>query len=335
MRPLTRFAANSLQLVLGIACSLAARGAEGQAMQAKSRPPAVATLPKPIPLGNPDSLPLIEMRNVRLHATEHAILLVHDLRGRMITRTPGSFPVLDDPSSFAIEVSSGTVALSASDLAALMNEWVFNYRGSPLHGLKAKFDGEHLVLSGALRKGLDIPFEITSEVSLTDDGMIRSHPVKTKILGLNGEKLMKAFGLRLDKLLDLSGSRGGSVKGEDIYLDPAKLMPPPTVIGRLASVRIAGDEMVQEFIRTPGDTIFARLKHGDPAATNYVNFRGGRLQFGKLTMTDTDLQIVDQQQADAFDLNLKEYNRQLVAGYSKNLPGLGLVTYFPDYGTLK
>lgn len=320
---------------MAAACCLAAQGAQAQSRPAKARAAASPTLPKALALGHPDSLPLIEMRNVRLHATEHAILLVHELRGRMISRTPGSFPVLDDASSFSIEVSAGTVAISASDLGALMNEWVFNYRGSPLHGLKAKFEGEHLVLSGALRKGLDIPFEITSEISLTDSGLIKSHPVKTRILGVNGEKLMKAFGLRLDKLLDLKGSRGASVQGEDIYLDPARLMPPPHVVGRLASVRIEDDAMVQEFIRTPGDSIFARLKHGDPAATNYVNFRGGRLQFGKLTMTDTDLQIVDQLQTDGFDLNLKEYNRQLVAGYSKNLPGLGLVAYFPDYSTLK
>ena len=309
---------------------------EAQAPGTKPRaaPPPIRSN-KVLALGSADSLPLIEMRNVRLHATEHAIVQVHELHGRMISTTSGRFPVLDDPTTFSIDVSAGSVAIEAKDLGELMNEWVFNYRGSPLHGLKAKFEGEHLVLSGALRKGLDIPFVITSEITLMPDGMIRSHPIRTRILGVNGEKLMKAFGLRMDKLLDLTGSHGASIKGEDIYLDPQKLMPPPSVIGRLASVRIENGAIVQEFVRTPDDTIFARMKHGDPAATNYVYFRGGRLQFGKLTMTDTDLQIVDQQQADPFDLNLKDYNRQLVAGYSKNLPGLGLVTYFPDYATLK
>jgi len=48
-------------------------------------------------------------------------------------------------------------------------------------------------------------------------------------------------------------------------------------------------------------------------------FRGGRLRFGKLTMQDTDLMLVDAAPADPFRFNLAEYARQLVAGYSKTL----------------
>jgi len=275
------------------------------------------------------------MRNVRLHATEHGAVFVQELRGRMTTTTPGSVPMLDDPTSFTIQLSSGRVVIEPNDLAAILNEWVFNYRGAPLHNLHVRIKGNHLIQSGSMRKGLDLPFEIESEISLTPEGLIRAHPVRTRILGVNGEKLMRAFGLRLDKLLDLRGSRGASVKGDDIFLDPLRLMPPPSIVGRVASVRIENGSLVQEFVRTADDTLFARFRHGDTTATNYVYFRGGRLQFGKLTMSDTDLQIVDDHPSDPFDLNLAEYNRQLVAGYSKNLVGFGLVTYFPDYATLK
>jgi hypothetical protein len=40
-------------------------------------------------------------------------------------------------------------------------------------------------------------------------------------------------------------------------------------------------------------------------------------------------------QKDPFDFFSARYNRQLVAGYSKTTPQLGLRTYVPDYGDLK
>jgi len=59
-------------------------------------------------------------------------------------------------------------------------------------------------------------------------------------------------------------------------------------------------------------------------------FRGGRLRFGKLTMQDIDLMLVDAAPADPFRFDLARYTRQRVAGYSKTMPDKGLVTFMPD-----
>jgi hypothetical protein len=72
----------------------------------------------------------------------------------------------------------------------------------------------------------------------------------------------------------------------------------------------------------------------DSTIANFVYFRGAQLRFGKLLMSDTDLQIVDADPSDAFDLNLEEYARQLIAGTSRTLPNLGLRVEFPDYDAL-
>ncbi len=50
-------------------------------------------------------------------------------------------------------------------------------------------------------------------------------------------------------------------------------------------------------------------------------FRHGVLRFGKLTMDDTDLMIVDANAKDPFDFFLDHYNTQLVAGYSQEHGG--------------
>ena len=63
-------------------------------------------------------------------------------------------------------------------------------------------------------------------------------------------------------------------------------------------------------------------------------YRGRVLRFGKLTMEDADLQIVDADPDDPFDVSLAHLNQQLVAGSSRNQKDFGLVTTMPDYGDM-
>jgi hypothetical protein len=52
--------------------------------------------------------------------------------------------------------------------------------------------------------------------------------------------------------------------------------------------------------------------------SSYIYHRGGVLRFGKLTVTDADLEIVDENPKTPFDFSLPDYSRQLVPGYSNN-----------------
>ncbi|MEP7346552.1 MAG: hypothetical protein ABI877_14875, partial [Gemmatimonadaceae bacterium] len=63
-------------------------------------------------------------------------------------------------------------------------------------------------------------------------------------------------------------------------------------------------------------------------------FRNGTLRFGKLTMADADLLILDKDPANVFDFSLDRYNDQLVAGYSNSTAALGLIVHMPDFRTL-
>jgi hypothetical protein len=134
--------------------------------------------------------------------------------------------------------------------------------------------------------------------------------------------------------MNLSKARGVTVKGDDLYLDPLAIIPPPVVEGKLKSVRVEGAYLVQEFFHTADDTIFGSFVRPDPSSHNFVYFRGGTLRFGRLTMTDTDLLINDADEKDPFDLYFNEYNRQLVAGHTSNLPNNGLRTWMVDFGKL-
>ena len=276
----------------------------------------------------------IEMKNVNLRVAPTAVVGVRNLRGEVIPTQQGSSAILDTTTSFSIRITSGTVALASEDLSVILNRFVFGYKGSPLKHLHVRTSGNQIVQSGVMHKGVDLKFEITASVSLTDSGLIKLHPTKTRVLGVNGTCLLHALGLHLDDLLDLSGSAAASVKGDDIYLDPTKILPPPAIMGRLASVRVEGNSLVQEFVALPDDSVFTSYARPDSAAPNYLFFRGGRLRFGRLEMRDTQLQILDLDPSDPFDLFLAEYNKQLVGGYSRNRPDLSLQAFFPDYTDL-
>ena len=273
----------------------------------------------------------IAMREVALHIDDQHVMNVRELHGEVSATKPGAIPLLDEPSSFRIRVTSGTVDLTGPDLAALLNEYVFAYRGAPIRDLRARVDGSTVIFNGVMHKGVDLPFEMTSVLSLEPDGRIRSHPLKIKMLGVNGEKLLHALGLHLDKILDLTGSRGAAVDRDDLLLDPIQMIPPPTVQGRLASVRVEGGRVSQTFVRTADDSVFTTRIRVDSTAHHYVYFRGGQLRFGKLLMTDTDLLIADADDSDPLDLYMAKYNTQLVAGLTHTLPNLGLRVSMPDY----
>lgn len=276
----------------------------------------------------------LEMKNVNLRVSNDAVVGIKQLRGEVIPTRRGGSALLDSTRSFSIRITSGTVSLASKDLSVILNRFVFGYKGSPLRDLSVHTSGNQLVQTGTMRKGVDLKFEIASSISLTDSGWIRLHPEKVRVLGVNGQSLLHALGLELDDLLNLNGSAAARVKSDDIYLDPTKILPPPAIVGRLTSVRIEGDALVQEFAKLPDDSLFAGYARPDSAAPNYLFFRGGHLRFGRLEMTNTELQILDLDPSDPFDLYLAEYNKQLVAGYSRNRTDLSLQAFFPDYSDL-
>jgi hypothetical protein len=150
------------------------------------------------------------------------------------------------------------------------------------------------------------------------------------VFGIGVGRIMRAFHIELDDLLNLEKARGARVVDNDILLDVSRALPPPTIRGRLSRVHIEGNQLVQHFAPMDTDREFQVRPVPDPQARNYMFYRGGVLQFGKLVMLDADLQIVDLDPRDAFRFDIDRYDRQLVAGYSKTLNDMGLEVYMKD-----
>jgi hypothetical protein len=273
--------------------------------------------------GDGDSVTRSSMRNVNFWIIPGAALRIRTMRGSFRSLHGGPV-VFDDKNAFVIHLSYAEIGLNGNDITTLMNRHIFAYPGAPLKKLKVHTAGSRLVQTGVMHKILDIPFEITADLSVTPEGLIRLHPVRTRILGVDGNALMRAFNLNLQKILDLSKAKGVTVKGNDLFLDPTKILPPPAIEGHATAIRIDGDELVQTF-GSPGDA--PELTPPDTTVPAYMYYRGGTLHFGKLLMLDADMQIVDRKPTGFFNFDLDRYKEQLVAGYSRTLPNLGLEVY--------
>ena len=274
----------------------------------------------------------IEMRNVRLHMDQSVVLDVQQLRGAMISTSDGP-PVFDDQKSYVMRIGEATVSMDMASVTNLMNRYAFGYEGAPLEHVKAQVDDGKLRLSGTLRKGIGIPFSSKATVSVSDDGRLRFHVESLKTAGVPAKGLLGFFGLELDDVVSLKERRGVDVQENDILISPGQVLPPPRMHGRVVQASLHGDRLVQT-LRGETAQRAVVLHKPSPSARNYIYFGGGDIRFGKLTMHDADLQLIDSDPRDPFDFYPARYNAQLVAGYSKNTPSHGLKTYMPDFDDL-
>jgi hypothetical protein len=318
----------AIVVLLGAIASCQAGGPSYVIEQTVAKP-ANVTMPPGMHAEANDTIVHARFQNVRFRVWKGVALNLEQLSGRMLSQRDDGIVSLDDKSSFVLAIDTATVGLTLGDLGRLMNTYVFAYRGAPLRDLSFEVDGQHLVQRGIMHKGVDIPFEMTGELSVTSDGEIRVHPVAMKICSINGQGLMNALGLTLAKLIDVSQAKGVRVVGNDLFLNPVKMLPPPKISGHLVRVGLEPGRLVQYFGAPSGDRVALRLSP-DSAATNFIQFRGGTMQFGKMFMVHADMEVVDMSPNDPFDFDIDRYREQLVAGYHRTLPDDGLLVFMPD-----
>ena len=265
----------------------------------------------------------IEMRRVNLHPDDTVTLYVNHLNGKLAPTQPGTIPVFDDKNSFAIAIDSAEITISSAALTSMLNLYVFADPKSPIRNVKISIDGRQLKQTGTLHKGVDLPFEMEGTIATTNDGNIRIHPKKLKVAHLPVKGLLDLFGVETDDLVSGKHVRAMRVEHEDLILDPEELIPAPKIHGRLRGVRLIKDALVETY----GDGSNSR----ESGNRNYIAYRGGTIRFGKLTMTDADLKLIDASARDPFDFSVDHYKDQLVAGYSKTTPASGLEVFMPDY----
>jgi len=269
----------------------------------------------------------VQMQHVDFHIDSSVVLHIRYLRGALQPVSPDRAPYFDDKHSFVLQIDTARAAITPQGLGDLLNRYTFAYPGSPLRHLKITIEKGLLKQQGVMR---GISFTMVGELTLTPDGELRLHPSSIKAVGIGVGGLMNFLGLHLEKLVKLKGARGVRIEKDDFFLSPPDLLPPPLVKGYVGALEVTDSAIVLGF--QPRTGVAPRpLTIPPPKPENYMYYRGGVLRFGRLTMHDTDLLIMDAEPEDPFDFFLDQYNAQLVAGYSKNTPDHGLVVTMPDF----
>jgi hypothetical protein len=274
------------------------------------------------PATQPHAPPVsVDFQNVDFHVAPGVVAEVRHLQGALIS-TSAAPPSFDDVRSYKLRVDAGEIAMTTQSLTNLLNGRVFNYRGAPISDVKVTIENGKLKQSGTLHKGVPVSFTMLGDLTVTPDGRMRLRPSSVKAAGIPANGVMKLFHLELDDLVKSNQARGFETVDNDLLLYPDRLLPDPAITGRLTAVRLESDRIVQSFGNKPAPA--------SGPVKNYMHYRGNVLRFGRLTMHDTDLRLIDADQRDAFEFSPAEYVKQLVEGYSKNAADGSLRVYMPD-----
>jgi hypothetical protein len=269
-----------------------------------------------------------QMQNVRYHFTESATAYIKTLTGELRPAEGAEFPIFDNKDSFRLRIGYAEIDIAAADLASIFNSYVFARANSPLKGVSMSIENGHLNIKGKLHGVGTIPFETESTLSPTEDGKILLRTGKVKALHVPVKGIMNLFGVEIADLIKNGKLPGVEARGDDLVLDPSLVFPAPHMEGSVTGTRIEGNTIVLTF----GDknrAVKARQ------TGNYMSFRGNRLRFGKLTMTDVDMILIDMDPTDPFDFFMDRYNDQIAAGYSKISSNSALRIYVRDFNKLR
>jgi len=271
----------------------------------------------------------VEMQNVMYRFTEQIAVHIFNLQGKLVSTKPNEIPVFDDNRSFLVAISSAEISISTKSMASVLNQYVFAARDAPLKNIEISIEDGKLKIKGKLHSKGDIPFESEGTLSVNGQGEIVVHTEKIKAAHLPVKGFMDVLGVEIADLINTNKIQGVRTEKDDIVLSPEQILPPPHIQGRLTDVQLKGDEIIQRFGKGEGSKA-VRLQAG-----NFMSYRGAELRFGKLTMNDTDLVLMDMDQQDPFDFYLDHYKEQLAAGYTRITPEFGLRVYMPDFSKLR
>jgi hypothetical protein len=270
-----------------------------------------------------------QMRNVKFRFADNISVQISSLAGALAPVGEHEMPVMDDKNSFKIHIDAADILIYPSDLASVLNSYVFARPESPVGGVSVAIDKGQLKIKGKLRDKGNIPFETTGTLSTTLDGKVRLHGEKIKALHVQVTGLMDAFGVEIDDLIKNGKIPGVFTEENDLILDLQQVLPAPHIEGRVTAIRIEGNAIATTFGKPPrkGTT-------NAPPGGNFMAYQGNRMEFGKLTMDDVDMILLDLDPADPLDFFLERYEDQLAAGYTKISASFQLRAYLKDYEKL-
>jgi len=267
----------------------------------------------------------IYAHNLMLRKGPDFRIYVRWLRGNMVRTHRDVNPTFDDPESFFLDIKTGVIRANIGDIGNFLNA---NVSSSPLRKITLLADGDKIKLQGTLHKLVWLPVELVGTVAATSDNRVQVQVTKLSVLKIPLKGLLGGLHIGVSDLFDPKGIPGVEVSGNDIIFDTMKLLPPPHIHGELTKVRVVTPDI--EEVYGNAEEAVTRVEQW----RNFLRLNNGTIDFGKLTMHHVDLTMVDLSDDAWFDLDLNNYQNQLVNGYTRMTPEAGLQIFMPDLDRL-
>lgn len=242
----------------------------------------------------------------------------------MLPTEPKIVPSLDHPDSFVLQIQKGVVRANIADVGHYLN--VNSPADAALKNISIQPDGDGLKIHGTVHKVIPLPIELRGRLFAVPDGRVRFQANSINVLKVPMKGLLGTLHVTLSDLVHATNVPGVEVMGDSIYFDTQRLLPPPHIHGALTSINIKPPDIEVIYGNSPNDDAELAQWH------NFLRLKGGSVGFGKLTMRDTDLTMIDASQDVWFDLDLVNYQTQLTQGYSRMTPDSGLEIFMPGVG---
>ena len=242
--------------------------------------------------------------------------------------------VMDDKNSFKIRIDAADILIYPTDLGKRARTRIIVFANPNLRWWRHHFDRQRPTPSKRTRSSVtkitNIPFETIGTLRVRRQrAECDWHGEKIKALHVPVKGLMDAFGIEIDDLIKNGKLPGVSTEENDLILDLQQVLPAPHIEGSITTIRIEGNAIATTFSKAP-----ARQLANAPANGNFMAFEGNRMQFGKLTMVDADLVLIDMDPTDPLDFFLEHYRDQLASGYTKISTNFQLRANIKDYEKL-
>ena len=272
--------------------------------------------------GEDQSPTAIYAHNLILRKGPQFRVYVRWIRGQMRRTRPGVNPSFDDPESFVLQIEKGVIRANLGDIANYLNASA--PANAPLKNVSVEPAGDLLKIHGTVHKGVPLPIELIGKMMPLPNGRMQFEVSKLSVLKIPLKGLLGSFHVELSDLVHNSNVSGVQIAGNDIIFDTQALLPPPHIHGQLTSVSVRPPDLEVIYGNAPNDEATLAKWH------NFLRLSGGTVDFGKLTMHNTDLTMIDASQDPWFDLDLVNYQAQLVNGYTRITPQAGLEIFMPD-----
>jgi hypothetical protein len=244
------------------------------------------------------------------------------LRGQIARTHRNVNPSFDDPESFVIDIKTGVLRVNIGDISNYLNAGMLN---SPLKNMTLSGDGNQIKLTGTLHKIVPLPIQLTGTIAAVPDNRIQIHVTKLDVLKIPFKALLGSLHITVSDLFQAQRIPGIEVSGNDIVLDTRELLPPPHIRGHLTTMRVVNPDLEEIYGDAQNDV--ERVEQW----RNFLRLSDGTIDFGKLTMHHVDLMMIDISKDPWFDLDLANYQEQLVNGYTRMTPQAGLQIFMPDF----